>query len=90
MECKNCAQLTILINKLLVEREQLKEECDGCWNGHAQLQAECNDLQDTIKKYADERKDLIGKLAIMKEEYAKLEDELIVLNIRSVKKGREA
>jgi len=48
----------------------LRDERDGFRNGQAQLQAICDGLQDTIKKYADERKELIAENDRLKLELA--------------------
>ncbi len=74
MACKQCekwkelqSELRDVLLYLRKENEKLKEERDGYRNGQQQMQSICNDLQDTIKKYADERKDLISKLAMMEK-----------------------
>ena len=52
--------------------QKLEEERDGYRNGQAQLQSICDGLQDSIKKYADER-------LILKEENRRLRDKVIAL-----------
>jgi len=50
--------------------DRLRDERDGFRNGQAQLQAICDGLQDAIKKYADERKELIAENDRLKIELA--------------------
>ena len=54
--------------RLSGEIERLIAERDGFRNGQAQLQAICDGLQDAIKKYADERKELIAENDRLKTE----------------------
>ena len=55
-------------NPFLDTIERLRAERDGFRNGQAQLQALCDGLQDTIKKYAAERKVLIAENERLKTE----------------------
>lgn len=58
------------IAHLLDKIDKLTDECDGFRNGQAQLQTICNGLQDAIKKYADERKEMKAENERLKQELA--------------------
>ncbi len=55
--------------------EKAHEECEGYKNGQAQLQSICDGLQDTISKYAAERKLLKVDNALLRR---KIENHIIM------------
>ena len=70
---KSIACIEVALNHAETIRMELNEaraERDGFRNGQEQLQAICDGLQDVIKKYADERKELIAENARLKTELA--------------------